>query len=62
MSAKSGPEARQIHAHNEQALLKADTQCRSSHPASAMVVLPPQQYEELSKLRITALDVINTDQ
>ena len=62
MSAKSGPEARQIHAHDEQALLKAHTQCMSSHPAIAMVVLPLKPHKEFSKLRITAPDVINTDQ
>jgi len=62
MSAKSGPEARQIHAHDEQAVIMAHTQCRSSHPAIAMVVIPLKQHKGLSKLRIAALDVINTDQ
>ena len=51
-----------MHAHDEQAVIMAHTQCRSSLPAAAMVVLPPKKHEELSKLRITALDVTNTDQ
>lgn len=51
-----------MHAHDEQAVIMAHTQCRSSHLAIAMVLLPPKKHEELSKLRITALDVINTDQ
>jgi hypothetical protein len=51
-----------MHAHDGQAVLMAHTQRRSSHPAIAMVFLPPKNYEELSKPRITGLDVVNTDE